>query len=277
MAGRRALALAALVTLCAAGCGHVRRASSPAPATTTTAPARTTIVVRKRHTRIVPGAHHEPIPILMYHVINAAPPGTPNPDLWVPADAFAAQMRALEAAGYHGVTLGQVWDHWQRGVALPARPVVVTFDDGYLSDYTNARPVLAALHWPGVLNLVLHNLGPGGLTKYEVRALLADGWELDSHTIDHVDLTTLDAAALRHELAGSRTRLRHLFGVPVRFFCYPSGRFDPAVEAAVRRAGYEAATTTQPGLARPGRPYELARIRVDATDTAATLLAKLGT
>ena len=275
MRARRAAALAALLSLvaAAAGCGHTGDAARPAASTTTTL--KTTVVHKKRE-RIVSGPHDEPVPILMYHVINAAPPGTPNPDLWVPADVFAAQMKALAAAGYHGVTLGQVWDHWMRGVALPSKPVVLSFDDGYLSDYTNARPVLAALHWPGVLNLVLHNLGPGGLTRYEVRALLADGWELDSHTINHLDLTTLSASAMRHELVGSRTRLRRLFGVPVRFFCYPSGRFNPAVEAAVRRAGYAAATTTQPGLARPGRPYELARIRVDAADSAESLLAKLG-
>jgi len=273
---RRAAALAALLALGAAagGCGHSENAARPAAATTTT---QTTIVVRKKTTpRIVPGPHDEPVPILMYHVINTAPPGTPNPDLWVPADAFAAQVRALAGAGYHGVTLAQVWDHWKRGVALPAKPVVLSFDDGYLSDYTKARPVLASLHWPGVLNLVLHNLGPGGLTRFEVRALLADGWELDSHTINHLDLTTLSPSAVRHELVGSRARLRRLFDVPARFFCYPSGRFNPAVEAAVRNAGYAAATTTLPGLARPDRPYELARIRVDAGDSAEALLAKLG-
>ena len=189
---------------------------------------------------------------------------------------FAAQVQALADHGYHAVTLGQVWDHWKRGVALPSKPVVLSFDDGYLSDYTNARPVLAAQHWPGVLNLVLHNLGPGGLTHYEVRALLAEGWELDSHTINHLDLTTLERVGLAPRargLPGPAAPPLRRSGAP---FCYPSGRFNAAVEAAVRRAGYLAATTTRPGLARPDRPYELARIRVDATDSAESLLAKLG-
>ena len=79
--------------------------------------------------------------------------------------------------------------------------------------------------------------------------MLRDGWEIDAHTLTHPDLTTVDAARLRREVAGSRRWLRHAFGVPVDFFAYPSGRYNPTVEAAVRAAGYMGATTTQLGQA----------------------------
>ena len=100
------------------------------------------------------------------------------------------------------------------------------------------------------------------LTPPYVRALITAGWEVDSHTVDHVDLTTLSAARLRYELVASRRDLRRAFGVPVNFFCYPSGSYDPAVVKAGRAAGYLAATTTNPGLAGPAQPYRLARLRV---------------
>jgi peptidoglycan/xylan/chitin deacetylase (PgdA/CDA1 family) len=154
---------------------------------------------------------------------------------------------------------------------------VLSFDDGYLGQGQVAGPALAAHGWPGVLNVVLHNLGtPGGISPSRVRELLHAGWELDAHSLTHPDLTTLGPAALRHELAGSRAALHRRFGVPVDLFCYPAGRFNPIVEAAARAAGYRAATTEVPGAARPaGDRYALPRIRVDGADTAAAVVARV--
>jgi peptidoglycan/xylan/chitin deacetylase (PgdA/CDA1 family) len=184
-------------------------------------------------------------------------------------------MAALRAAGYHAITLATAVRAWRHGGPLPPRPIVITFDDGYLSDYTHARPALRRLRWPGVLDLVLRNLGPGGLTAREVRGLIASGWEIDSHTLTHPDLTGLGAVALRHELVGSRAEIRHRFGQPADFFCYPSGRYNARVVAAVRAAGYRAATTVNEGYGVAGEEFALKRIRVNGTDTPATLLTRL--
>ncbi|MGN6189886.1 MAG: polysaccharide deacetylase family protein, partial [Conexibacter sp.] len=96
-------------------------------------------------------------------------------------------------------------------------------------------------------------------------------------TIDHPDLTTIDASALQHEVADSRAELKRRFGVPVNFFCYPAGRYDDAAIAAVRAAGYLAATTTAPGLAQPdeaGR-FTLPRVRVNNGVSGSALVAQL--
>lgn len=216
------------------------------------------------------------IPILMYHPVLAPPPGTPYPDLWVPPENFRAQMEALARGGYQAVTLRQAYDGWQRGAPLPRRPVVLSFDDGYPSQHRNALPVLRRLRWPGVLNLKLDALrGKGSLRPRHVRELIEAGWEIDSHTVSHRDLTTVGPAQLEREVADSRRLLRQQFHVPADFFCYPSGRYDATVVAAVRRAGYLGATTTVDGLATPDKPFELARVRVDGNDTAAAVLAKL--
>jgi peptidoglycan/xylan/chitin deacetylase (PgdA/CDA1 family) len=217
------------------------------------------------------------VPILMYHVISSPPPGARYPALFVAAAQFAAHMRALRAAGYHATTLARAWAAWAGRARLPRRPVVISFDDGYLSQVTHALPVLRRLGWPGVLNLELGKIGSrGALTDGQVRRLIASGWEIDSHTLTHPDLTTLDPARLHHELAGSRAALRRRFGVAAAFFCYPSGRFDVAVEAAVRAAGYRAATTTQLGLARPGGdPFALPRVRVNGGERPRTVLRRL--
>jgi peptidoglycan/xylan/chitin deacetylase (PgdA/CDA1 family) len=187
-------------------------------------------------------------------------------------------MQALKDAGYTAVTLQEAWDSWHANGPLPGKPVVVSFDDGYHSHLANALPVLRALGWPGVLNLELKNIRSDyGLTAPQVRQLIAAGWELDSHTIDHPDLTTVDAATLQHEVADSRAELKRRFGVPVNFFCYPAGRYDDAAIAAVRAAGYLAATTTEPGLAQADEAdrFTLHRVRVNNGVSGATLVAQL--
>jgi peptidoglycan/xylan/chitin deacetylase (PgdA/CDA1 family) len=165
-------------------------------------------------------SRRHPVPILMYHVVNAPPPGAPFPALYVPAHEFASQMRALRDAGYHATTLARTWAAWHGRGTLPRHPVVVSFDDGYLSHVTHALPVLRQIGWVGVLNLELGKMGsPGALTDGQVRRLVGAGWEVDSHTITHPDLTTLDAAHLRHELVDSRATIRRRFGVQADFFC----------------------------------------------------------
>jgi peptidoglycan/xylan/chitin deacetylase (PgdA/CDA1 family) len=275
----------------AAGCGGSSSAGGTSSPTTTAQSAtkhhrRAAPPSRSRPPALapLPAARPEPIskpqrvpvPILMYHVVSAPPAGTAYPALWVDQALFAAHLRALRVAGYHAVTLKRVWDAWTGRYALPAKPIVISFDDGYLSQYTHAARALRKLGWPGVLNLKVGNIGPGGLTKHMVGAMVAAGWEVDAHTITHPDLTAVGAAQLQHEVAGSRAILRKDFGVPVAFFCYPAGRFDATVEAAVKRAGFLAATTTQGGLAAPGGDADaLPRIRVSGGESAAALMSTL--
>ena len=215
----------------------------------------------------------------MYHVLSVPPAGTPFPELFVKPVDFGGQMEWLQRHGYYAVTLDTVWRYWHRGGPLPSRPIVVSFDDGYRSDVGVALPVLERHGWPGVHNLMVGNLKPGDLRPVGVRRLIGAGWEIDAHTITHPDLTRVDDAQLRYEVAGSRKRLRHLFHVPVDFFCYPAGRYDAHVIAAVQQAGYFGATTTNYGLARPTQPYTLARVRVSGSDGVrgfATKLTALG-
>jgi peptidoglycan/xylan/chitin deacetylase (PgdA/CDA1 family) len=208
------------------------------------------------------------VPILMYHVIRPAPAGAPFPALYVPPREFATQMRALKSAGWTAVTLDQLWDAWTRAVALPAgRPIVISFDNGYESQFNEAMPVLRRLHWVGVLNLQLSGLprSQGGLRAAATRRLLAAGWELGTQGFTHADLVRLGPAELRHEVAASRRVLRRRWHVPVHWFCYPSGHYDARVVAAVSAAGYRGSTTVVPGWARrTSDPFRLPRLRVIA-------------
>jgi peptidoglycan/xylan/chitin deacetylase (PgdA/CDA1 family) len=220
----------------------------------------------------------QPVAILAYHHVGAPPPGASNPSLWVPAALFRSQLSALGRAGYRGVTLGRVWRSWHGTGTLPARAVVLSFDDGYASQYHAAARMLRARRWPGVLNLQVARLdAAGGLSRAQVRRMIADGWEIDAHTVTHPDLTAVGAERLAAEVGGSRAAIQEAFGVPADFFSYPFGHSDATVRSAVRRAGFVGATTVRRGLASPrGDAYALPRISVGRGQSARELLHEIG-
>jgi peptidoglycan/xylan/chitin deacetylase (PgdA/CDA1 family) len=211
----------------------------------------------------------------MYHVIDAPSPNAQFPDLYLSRRDFAAQLRWLASNGYQAVTLREVYLFWTGLRPLPKRPIVLSFDDGSRGHFTNAARLLRTRGWPGVLNLEYAHLVHGDLTGRMIRQMLADGWELDSHAMTHLDLAVVDRPTLHWEVTRSRQLLRQRFGVRVDFFCYPVGRFDARVVQAARAAGYLGATTTEPGLARPEQLFRLARIRVDSGDGPRELAKKL--
>ncbi len=200
-----------------------------------------------------------PVPILEYHVLGQAPEVAPYPELYVGRTDFSKQMDWLEEQGYEAVTLEQVEEAWYDGGTLPPKPIVLSFDDGYRPQFTFALPELRKHGWAGVLNLKAEG---SDLYESNVKAMIGAGWELAAHTIHHLDLTELGPEELTEEVAGSRAILRREYGVPVKNFCYPAGRFDETVVAAVEEAGYVGATTEISGYAEKDAPYELARFEI---------------
>ena len=220
------------------------------------------------------------VPILVYHVINAQPAGSSaNPALYVPTDEFSSQMQALKSQGWRAVTLNQVEGYWTRGTSLGSgKPIVITFDNGYASQYTNALPVLKGLGWVAVENLQLTGLPPseGGLTEAQIRGLIAAGWELDTQGVDHTDLTALAPSQLSNDLTSARQMMQSQYGVTPNWFSYPSGDYNPTVTAAVRAAGYTGATTVNPGWASPrANRFSLSRLVVTAGTTPSQLLSRI--
>lgn len=203
--------------------------------------------------------HSGPVPILEYHVLGEAPADAPYPELYVERPDFRHQLEWLDEHGYQAVTLEQVEEAWYDGGTLPPKPVILSFDDGYRPQFTFALPQLRKHGWAGVLNLKAEG---SDLYESNVKAMIAAGWELAAHTIHHLDLTELGPEQLEEEIAGSRKILQDEFHVPVRDFCYPAGRFDETVIAAVEKAGYVGATTEIPGYAEGDAPYELARFEI---------------
>lgn len=211
------------------------------------------------------------MPILVYHALGDPPASEPWPGLYVGKAEFVAEMRWLAEHGYQAVTLDEVMAAWYHAGTLPAKPIVITFDNGYPEQATFAPQVLARYGWPGVLDeITADHLHPA-----QLRRLVSLGWEIASHSVSHPDLTTLSAAQLRYQLVASRRYLQRVLGVPVDSFCYPSSRYDATVVAAVQAAGYTNATTENAGFATRDRPFELARFEIEGGQGIAGLAADL--
>lgn len=205
------------------------------------------------------------IPALLYHHV-----GEPRPGAWrlltVSPRRFEAQVRALVAAGYTGITARHWVDHVEGRVELPERPILITFDDAYRDLEAHALPVLRRYGFSATVLVVTAHVGgrsawdeAAGLSTHPLmdaealRVWSERGIELGAHSRTHVDLRGLGSAALEEELEGSRRDLEALTGGPVRAFAYPYGHFDDAVRRRVAEV-YRIAFTTRSGLNRAGAP-----------------------
>ena len=206
------------------------------------------------------------VPILMYHYIriNPDPSDALGADLSVTPDSFQQEMDWLQANGYHPVDFDDLRAYFLGVSPLPARPVILTFDDGYRDLYTTAFPILRAHNFKAVAYLVSGFLGfSNNVTREQVQEMAQNGIQIGAHTLSHIDLTKASNDELTRQLVDSKADLETLIGHPVVDFCYPAGRFDGRVVAAVKAAGYQTATTTQPGTQHSvADRYTWSRIRV---------------
>lgn len=196
------------------------------------------------------------VPILMYHYIGDVSGEDSDPQLaarlTVTPDMFRQQMAWLSANGYHPVTMAQLRGYFQGTNDLPAKPVALTFDDGYADFYTNAFPVLSGYHFPATTFIIsgfIDDANGHSMRSWQLVAISKAGIEIGAHTFNHPDLTTLSPDQLQRQLGPPQATLENLIGQPVLDFAYPAGRYDAPVVAAVQAAGYQSAVTTQPGTA----------------------------
>ena len=214
-------------------------------------------------------------PILMYHEVGPRRPGSSLNHWRVRERDFARQLDLLAERGYRGVALR---DLLEKPVADEKR-AVLTFDDGYAGVLARALPLLSARGFSATVFAVSGKLGgvndwdgetPGDalLSADGVRALAAAGIEIGSHGATHRALPGLSDAELEAEVAGSKAALEAVTGTPVVSFCYPYGAFDDRAVAAVRDAGYRAATVIRGGI-DPDLcdPYRIKRVAVRGTNT----------
>ena len=219
------------------------------------------------------------IPILMYHQVKDLPPTAGLEDLtWTVSPAsLDAQLGYLADKGYVTISLDQMLDGLAGKAALPAKAVVITFDDGWRTQYTNALPMLKKHKQTATFYVVSTYMGYGAYFDWDMTTEIKNaGMTIAGHTLDHANLPTLSAAALDRELRDSKAALESKLGITVNHFAYPYGAYNDAVVEAVKRAGYRSAATLNPVLVKnPVSSLLLPRIRVSYKETLADFVKKL--
>jgi peptidoglycan/xylan/chitin deacetylase (PgdA/CDA1 family) len=281
-----ALAVVALIMLSPAVSRSV--AAAFVPETADNAPAPTAVAARAstlpspcslRLPRHLPSRTRD-VPILMYHRVNVVSSSTPaiTRRLTVHPAVFAQQMRWLRSHGYHTITQRQLFDALMCGRALPRKPILITFDDGYRDTYRKASPVLARLGMRATAYVISGRISkPSFLRWRQLSRLEARGVEIGSHTASHRALTSLSDSQALSELVRSRRTLERKLGHRVPWLAYPIGAYDARIEGLARRAGYVLAVTTEAGTHQSAqRPLALHRLRVLDSTGVRGLAAMLG-
>jgi peptidoglycan/xylan/chitin deacetylase (PgdA/CDA1 family) len=212
-------------------------------------------------------AAHKPL-ILTYHSIS-----TGRPPLAVSPSLFAEQMEWL-SQNARVVPLGVVTDLLKHHQPLPMRTVVLTFDDGYLDFYTDAAPHLRRYGFAATVFLPTAYCGqtnswPGRprwveekslLTWQQIKELAGQGVHFGAHSVTHRDMTSLSVWGAEQEMVESKREVERKSGQAVEFFCYPYGRWDPAVRNLVSRY-FSGACSTAAGAVQPDAdPFALPRV-----------------
>lgn len=197
------------------------------------------------------------IPVVYYHAVKTVPKN----QLCMPPEQLEEQMKYLYDNQFQSVSLNELYDFFYGNGTLPDKPIVITFDDGYKDNYTNALPILRKYRFAATVFVTVGQDGSDFLTREEMKELLEAGWEIESHTMTHPELSKLDQAKLKWELQKSKEVLESDLGQEVKFLAYPYGKFNEAVIKAAQEAGYIMAFTTRAGwAAREMNPLRVSRV-----------------
>jgi len=231
------------------------------------------------------------VSILMYHQVGDFPAMRAHRANYCDRRRFAQQMGLLNALGYRVLDLDQALAGLRGDWAMPARSLVLTFDDGYDNFADQALPILARYGFTATVYVISAWLGqpiqwysqepdrprPRLMDAGRLREIQAAGMTLGSHTVSHARLAEIPPADQRRELLDSKADLEAMLGRPVRHLCYPFGSFDFETLRVARAAGYVSATTCLRGAATPeDHPLVLPRKAISFGDSLLGFAWKLG-
>lgn len=219
------------------------------------------------------------VPILMYHhLADLSSTASELVLTWTVAPKkFQAQMDWLSQQGYHTITMGQLVAYLRDRKPLPSKPIVITFDDGWLEQYVTAFPVLKKYNFIGTFFVYTNAIDHGQfMTWAQLQEMSSVGMDIQSHTQTHPHLRLLSADAAFKEISESKAIIEKRLGKPVTAFNYPDGEYNTAIIEMLKRAGYDSAVTIAAGYKqRANELYLLHRIRVSYKDSLDDFIKRL--
>lgn len=198
------------------------------------------------------------VPVLNYHQVN----DKYKTVLTMTPEDFDTQMEYLHTHGYHAITQKQFEAYMLGHGELPDRPVLITFDDGYVDNYEHAYPIMKKYGFTGTIFIIVDLVGkPGYLTWEQIREMSRNGIEFGSHTVSHKPLTSFDRDGIRRELRESKQALERELQKPCIAIAFPEGEFNDVVMEETKAAGYKYGFTVDTGRDFPSdNPFGLERV-----------------
>ncbi len=220
------------------------------------------------------------LPILIYHFVGRERlerEGQSVSRFNVTAADLEAQLKWLNALGYHTVTIGEIAAALDGQTTLPDRPIALTFDDGWREQYDVAFPLLQRYGMRATFFVSTSFIGyPRFMTWEELAEMRDAGMEIASHGRKHVNLADADDQEAWREIARSRETLEEKLGVSVVSFAYPYGGYRKELPALLERAGYRvAAGGGGSPIQRLERRYYLRRMEVNGLRSLQAFLERL--
>ena len=203
--------------------------------------------------------HPSGIPVLMYHKIG----DDKDNDAVIREDLFREQMKFLKDNGYNPLTMDQLYDYVVNGTAVPEKPVVLTFDDGYADTYSIVYPIMKEY---GFAATVFINPGDVGtrLTWDQIREMHKNGITISNHGFQHIEMGQLSEAKQIENITKAQEALAKEVGIKDNhWFCYPYGDKNEFTDAATKKAGIKMSMAMKSGWAHTGdNPYNILRVWV---------------
>jgi peptidoglycan/xylan/chitin deacetylase (PgdA/CDA1 family) len=208
----------------------------------------------------------------MYHHISDPPPGADaiRLDLSVTPQDFIKQLKYLKAEGYESITLNDLALHLTVGKSLPPKPVILTFDDGYVDAYFHAFPLLQRFGFVGTFFLIsgpIDDRDPDFLSWTQVEEMHAAGMKFEPHSYNHPDMRNRGYDFVVFQILAPKEAIEARTGETCRFFAYPSGRYDQFVIDVLRSAHFWGGVLTEQGATHTTDDlFTLRRVRIHGAD-----------
>jgi len=234
--------IAGLLMITQYSCHNETQAKEPAPVaadTSTTKPVPAAPLVAADAATIL---SRPEVPILCYHQIRDWKPTDSKTarDYIVPEAIFRDQVKSLADSGYHTILPDQLYEYLAYGKALPSKPVMLTFDDTRLDQFTAALPELNKYGFKGVFFIMTVSLGkPGYMSKEQVKQLSDEGHLIGSHTYDHQNVKKYTDKDWEEQVTKPSKQLQAITGKPIEYFAYPFGLWNKEAIPHLKEHGFK--------------------------------------
>lgn len=205
------------------------------------------------------------IPVICYHSINKDPSG--KSPIIISPEKFRQHLQTIKDNGYTTLTMAQFNDYIFGDKPIPEKSVLLTFDDGYMDNYTNAFPILKEFNMNATIFVISSYLdGDIYMSPSNIKEMSDYGIDIESHTVSHLRLSELSYEQQFNELKNSKQTIEKITGKPVISIAYPEGKYNEDTTKAVLETGYAMGFTIDRGYVGIGdNSTLLSRLCVDYT------------